>query len=170
MYVDKSWQSLDPIYLSLLQSHKFSDNFSDMDGFQDGGYIWAQGVLKYHLIEVPWGNYFLDTQYVFSSCRVISKILYWLFIPLLKYFIVVFSATVRSRIYSWMRPCVVLVHFPLQVWNIWNMSFLYAGLIHRNAISFIFKILYTQLYSYSQFSQYMSTSKLHGIFKNEGRP
>ena len=25
-----------------------------MDGFQDGGYIWAQGVLQYHLIEVPW--------------------------------------------------------------------------------------------------------------------
>ena len=24
-----------------------------MDGFQDGGYIWAQGVLQYHLIEVP---------------------------------------------------------------------------------------------------------------------
>ena len=54
MYVDNSWLSLDPIYLSLLHPHKFSDNFSDMDGFEDGGYIWAQGVLQYHLIEVPW--------------------------------------------------------------------------------------------------------------------
>ena len=27
-----------------------------MDGFQDGGYIRAQGVLQYHLIEVPWKN------------------------------------------------------------------------------------------------------------------
>ena len=47
MYVDNSW-------LSLLHPHEFSDNFSDMDGFQDGGYIWAQGVLSYHLIKVPW--------------------------------------------------------------------------------------------------------------------
>ena len=38
MYVDSSWLSLDPIYLSLLHPHKLSDNFSDMDGFQDGGY------------------------------------------------------------------------------------------------------------------------------------
>ena len=28
--------------------------YSDMDGFQNGGYIWAQGVLQYHLIEVSW--------------------------------------------------------------------------------------------------------------------
>ena len=39
MYVENGWLSLDPIYLSLLHSHKFLDNFSDMDGFQDGGYI-----------------------------------------------------------------------------------------------------------------------------------
>ena len=45
--------SLDPIYLSLLHPHKILDNFSDMDGFQDGGYVWAQGVLQYYLIEVP---------------------------------------------------------------------------------------------------------------------
>ena len=50
MYVENGWLSLDPIYLSLLHTHKFSD----MDGFQDGGYIWAQGVLSYHLIKVPW--------------------------------------------------------------------------------------------------------------------
>ena len=56
MYVDNSWLSLDPIYLSLLHPHKFSGNFSDMDGFQDGGYIWAQGVLQYHLIKVPCQN------------------------------------------------------------------------------------------------------------------
>ena len=31
----------------------YYQHFSDMDGFQDGGYIWAQGVLQYHLIEVP---------------------------------------------------------------------------------------------------------------------
>ena len=49
MYVDNSWLSLDPIYLSLLRPHEFSD----MDGFQDGGYIWAQGVLQYNLIKVP---------------------------------------------------------------------------------------------------------------------
>ena len=47
MYVENDW-------LSLLHPHEFSDNFSDMDGFQDGGYIWAQGVLSYHLIKVPW--------------------------------------------------------------------------------------------------------------------
>ena len=39
MYVEKGWLSLDPIYLSLLHSHKFSDNFSGMGEFQDGGYI-----------------------------------------------------------------------------------------------------------------------------------
>ena len=38
MYVENGWLSLDPIYL-LLHPHEFSDNFSDMDGFQDGGYI-----------------------------------------------------------------------------------------------------------------------------------
>ena len=38
MYVVNGWLSLDPIYLSLMYSHKFSDNFSDMDGLQDGGY------------------------------------------------------------------------------------------------------------------------------------
>ena len=38
-YVDNSWLSLGPIYLLLLHPYKFSDNFSDMDGFQDGGYI-----------------------------------------------------------------------------------------------------------------------------------
>ena len=57
MYAENNWLSLDPIYLSLLHSHKFSDNFSDMDGFQDGGYIRAQGVLQYHLIEVPWSEH-----------------------------------------------------------------------------------------------------------------
>ena len=41
------------ILISLLHPHEFSDNFSDMDGFQDGGYICAQGVLSYHLIKVP---------------------------------------------------------------------------------------------------------------------
>ena len=45
MYVDNSWLSLDPIYLSLL--HKFSDKFSDMD-------VRVLGVLRYHLIRVPW--------------------------------------------------------------------------------------------------------------------
>ena len=39
MYVENGWLSLDPIYLSLLHPHEFLDNFSDMDGFQDGGYI-----------------------------------------------------------------------------------------------------------------------------------
>ena len=39
MYVENGWLSLDPIYLSLLHPHELSDNFSDMDGFQDGGYI-----------------------------------------------------------------------------------------------------------------------------------
>ena len=53
MYVKHGWLSLNPIYLSLLHSHKFTNDFSDMDGFQDGGYISAQGVLQYHLIEVP---------------------------------------------------------------------------------------------------------------------
>ena len=53
MYVYNSWLSLDPIYLSLLHPHEFSDNFLDIDGFQDVGYIGAQGVLQYHLIEVP---------------------------------------------------------------------------------------------------------------------
>ena len=42
MYVENGWLSLDPIYLSLLHSH----NFSDMD-------VRAQGVLRYHLIKVP---------------------------------------------------------------------------------------------------------------------
>ena len=51
MYADNSWLSWDPIYLSLLHPNKFSDNFSDMDGFQDGGYIWAQGVLQYNLVK-----------------------------------------------------------------------------------------------------------------------
>ena len=54
MYVENGWLSLNPIYLSLLHPYEFSDNFSDMDGFQNGGYIWAQGVLQYNLIEVPW--------------------------------------------------------------------------------------------------------------------
>ena len=45
MYVENGWLSLNPIYLSLLHSHKLSDNFSDMR---------AQGVLSYHLIKVPW--------------------------------------------------------------------------------------------------------------------
>ena len=54
MYVDNSWLSLDPIYLSLLHPYEFADNFSDMDGFSNGGYISAQGVLQYHLIKVPW--------------------------------------------------------------------------------------------------------------------
>ena len=36
MYVENGWLSIDHIYLSLLHSHKFSGNFSDMDGFQDG--------------------------------------------------------------------------------------------------------------------------------------
>ena len=39
MYVDNSRLSLDPIFLSLLHPHKFSDNFSDIDGFKYGGYI-----------------------------------------------------------------------------------------------------------------------------------
>ena len=51
MYVENGWLSLDPIYLSLLHPveieylfsflhpHEFSDNFSDIDGFQDGRYI-----------------------------------------------------------------------------------------------------------------------------------
>ena len=56
MYVENSWLSLDPIYLSLLHPHEFSNNFSDMDGFKDGEYIWAQGVwvtilLKYHVLD-----------------------------------------------------------------------------------------------------------------------
>ena len=51
MYVENGWLSLDPIYLSLLHPHEISDNFSDMDGFQDGGYILAQGFLQYHLIK-----------------------------------------------------------------------------------------------------------------------
>ena len=42
MYVENGWLSLDPIYLSLLHSHKFSDNFSDMD-------VRAQDCLSYHL-------------------------------------------------------------------------------------------------------------------------
>ena len=37
MYVDNSW-------LSLLHPHEFSD----MDGFQDGGYIWVTILSKYH--------------------------------------------------------------------------------------------------------------------------
>ena len=53
MYVENGWLSLDPIYPALLHSHKFSDNFSDMDGFQDGRNIVAQCVLSYHLIKVP---------------------------------------------------------------------------------------------------------------------
>ena len=48
MYVENGWLSLDPIYLSLLHPHEFSDNFSDMDGFQDSG---AQGVLQYNLLK-----------------------------------------------------------------------------------------------------------------------
>ena len=42
-------------YLPIIASrHTNSRTISaDMDGFQDGGYIWAQGVLQYHLIEVP---------------------------------------------------------------------------------------------------------------------
>ena len=46
MYVENGLLSLDPIYLLLLHSNKFSDNFSDMD-------VRAQGVLRYHLIKVP---------------------------------------------------------------------------------------------------------------------
>ena len=45
MYVENGWLSLDPIYLSLLHSHKFSDNFSDMD-------VRAQGVLVRYEIQV----------------------------------------------------------------------------------------------------------------------
>ena len=56
MYVENGWLSLDPKYLSLLHSHKFSDNFLDMDRFQDGEYISAQGVLRYYLIKVPCGS------------------------------------------------------------------------------------------------------------------
>ena len=44
-------------YLSIIASrHTNSRTISaDMDGFQDSGYIWAQGVLQYYLIEVvPW--------------------------------------------------------------------------------------------------------------------
>ena len=52
MYVENGWLSLDPIYLALLHSHKFSDNFSDMD-------VRAQGVLKYLLIKVPCFFFFL---------------------------------------------------------------------------------------------------------------
>ena len=62
MYVDNSW-------LSLLHPHEFSDNFSDMDGFQDGGYIWAQGVLQYHLIEghtsAPNVNKEIEIQFIY---------------------------------------------------------------------------------------------------------
>jgi len=54
MYAENGWLTLYPIYLSLLHPHEFSDNFSDMDGFQDGGHIRTQGALQYHLIEVPW--------------------------------------------------------------------------------------------------------------------
>ena len=54
MYVENGWPSLDPIHLSLLHPHECSDNCSEMDGFQDGGYICAQGVLRYHLIKVLW--------------------------------------------------------------------------------------------------------------------
>ena len=36
--VRREWLAIIRSYLSsLLRSHKFSDNFSDMDGFQDGG-------------------------------------------------------------------------------------------------------------------------------------
>ena len=57
MYVENGWLSLDPIYLSLLHSHKFSDNFSD--NFSDID-VRAQGVLTYHLIKVPRKKYTLD--------------------------------------------------------------------------------------------------------------
>ena len=49
MNVENGWLSLDPIYLSLLLSHKFSDNFSDMD-------VVAQGVFRYHLISTMASN------------------------------------------------------------------------------------------------------------------
>ena len=39
MYVENGWLSLNPIYLSLLHPSAFLDNFADMDGFQNGGYI-----------------------------------------------------------------------------------------------------------------------------------
>ena len=58
MYVENGWLSLDPIYLSLLHSHKFSDNFSDMD-------VRAQGFLSYHLIKVPW--FYLRTAIIIIS-------------------------------------------------------------------------------------------------------
>ena len=39
MDVENGWLSIDPIHLSLLHPHEFLDNFLDMDGFQDGGYM-----------------------------------------------------------------------------------------------------------------------------------
>ena len=89
MYVENGWLSLNPIYLSLLHPYEFSDNFADMDGFQNGGYIWAQGVLQYHLIEVPCNGwirirYSLTTQHVTiidkgdkNSCRPKKNNLIW---------------------------------------------------------------------------------------------
>ena len=61
MYIENGWLSLDPIYLSLLQSHKFSDNFSD---------VRAQGVLRYHLIKVPWIR--PDLKYLYSEKKVLK--------------------------------------------------------------------------------------------------
>ena len=45
-------------YLSIIASRPTNSRTisADMDGFQDGGYIWAQSVLQYHLIKVPWSS------------------------------------------------------------------------------------------------------------------
>ena len=56
--VNVRWERLAIIksYLSIIPSRQTNSRTisADMDGFQDGGYIWAQGVLQYHPIEVPW--------------------------------------------------------------------------------------------------------------------
>ena len=58
--VNVRWERLAIIraYLSIIASRYTNSRTisADMDGFQDGGYIWAQGVLQYHLIEVPCSN------------------------------------------------------------------------------------------------------------------
>ena len=53
MYVENGWLSLDPIYLSLLHSHKFSDNFRTWMDFKmadtsERRMFWVTILLKYH--------------------------------------------------------------------------------------------------------------------------
>ena len=55
MNVSWEWLAIIRSYLPIIASlAQILGQFSDMDGFQDGGYIWAQGVLSNHLIKVPW--------------------------------------------------------------------------------------------------------------------